>query len=255
MMLHATSLSTLPGLRHAFFTREGGVSDGVWASLNAGLRSGDAMERIEANRARCAAALDLAPDRLVTARQVHGDTALIVESGWNNHSAPEADALVTDRPGLLLGVLTGDCGPVLLADPAARVVAAVHAGWKGALAGILEEAVEGMAALGAERGRILAAIGPCIAQASYEVGPEFVDRFRSEDPASERRFESLPGGKALFDLKGYCADRLRRAGLKAIEILPHDTCAEEERFFSYRRTTRRGEGRFGLQLSAIALLG
>ena len=182
-MLRSSALAALPGLRHAFFTRQGGVSEGVWASLNVGLRSGDAPERVAANRARAAAALDLAPDRLATARQVHGTTALVVDAPWDNGPAPEADALVTRRPGLLLGVLSADCGPLLLADPAAGVVAAAHAGWKGALGGVVEATVATMVRLGADPARITGTLGPCIAQSSYEVGQEFVTRFAEETRA------------------------------------------------------------------------
>lgn len=254
MKLHAPSLAGLPGLRHAFFTRRGGVSDGVWSSLNVGLRSGDALDRVRENRARAAAALDVSPDRLVTARQVHSTTALVVTAPWNNETAPEADAIVTDRPGLLLGVLTGDCGPVLLADPEARVIGAVHAGWRGALGGIVEAAVDTMTRLGAAPTRIVAAIGPCIAQVSYEVGPEFVTRFQAEDPASAGFFATASDtANPLFDLKTYIAVRLNRAGVSRIDTLPYDTCAEEDLFFSFRRTTKRGEAAFGLQLSGIVL--
>lgn len=254
MMLRADLLAGLPGVRHGFFTREGGVSQGVWASLNVGLRNGDAPEAVALNRARAAAALGLRPEQLVTARQVHGATALVVDGPWDNAAAPEADGLVTARPGLLLGVLSADCGPVLLADPEVGVVAAVHAGWKGALAGIVEATVAAMTGLGARPERIVAAVGPCIAQASYEVGPEFVARFAETDPTSAACF--APGSspfKALFDLKAYIGARLRQAGVERVELLPHDTCADEKRFFSFRRTTIRGEDRFGLQLSAITV--
>lgn len=256
MMLHAETLSALPGLRHAFFTRRGGVSEGAWASLNMGLRGGDDLARVAENRARAAAALGVSADRLVTARQVHGAVALTVREPWDNLAAPEADALVTDQPGLLLGVLTADCGPVLLADTEAGVIGAAHAGWKGALSGIVEATVAAMAGLGAKPGRIVAALGPCIAQGSYEVGPEFVARFAETDGASGAFFRPAPGRvKALFDLKGYIAARLRRAGVERVEILPHDTCAQADLLFSFRRTTLRGEGHFGLQMSGIVLEG
>jgi YfiH family protein len=186
---------------------------------------------------------------------VHGAVALAVAEPWDNHAAPEADALVTDRPGLILGVLTADCGPVLLADREAGVVGAVHAGWKGAFGGVLETALAAMVRLGAAPRRVTAALGPCIAQSSYEVGPEFVARFAAEDDASGAFFAPGSAGKARFDLAGYVAARLRRAGVGRIEVLGRDTCAEEDLFFSFRRTTRRGEERFGLQLSAIVLRG
>jgi polyphenol oxidase len=254
MILRSEALSALPGLGHGFFTRRGGVSGGAWASLNVGLRGGDAPDRVAENRARAAAALGGAAERLVTARQVHGTVALMVQEAWDNHAAPEADALVTDRPGLILGVLTADCGPVLLADREAGVVGAVHAGWKGALGGVVEAALAAMARLGAAPRRVTAALGPCIAQRSYEVGPEFVARFAAEDDAGGAFF--APGSaaeKARFDLAGYVAARLRRAGVGRVEVLGHDTYAEEDLFFSFRRTTQRREERFGLQLSAISL--
>lgn len=254
-MIHAETLSGLPGLSHAFFTRQGGVSEGPWASLNVGLRSGDRPDRVATNRARAARALGLDADRLVTARQVHGTTALIVENSWGHADAPDADALVTRQPGLLLGVLSADCGPLLLADHTAGVIGAAHAGWKGALAGIAEATVAAMVELGAVPTRVTAALGPCIAPASYEVGPEFVARFARSDPASAAFLAPGPiPFKAQFDLKGYVAARLRRAGIERVEVLPHDTCEDEDRFFSFRRTIRRGEDRFGLQLSAIALV-
>ena len=252
MRLETQALTRMPGVRHGFFGRKGGVSEGVYDSLNVGLRSGDQPERITANRARVACDLGAAPERLVTARQVHGSSALAIREPWDNWHAPEADALVTDRPGLLLGVLAADCGPVLLADVDAGVIGAAHAGWKGALGGVLEAVVGAMRRLGAQPGRITAALGPCIAQPSYEVGAEFVDRFARAEPDSNAFF--VPASdKAAFDLKGFIAMRLDRAGVGTIEALPHDTCAEHDRFFSYRRTTLRREDRFGLQLSAIVL--
>lgn len=254
MMLQATELATLPGARHGFFTRRGGVSEGAWASLNMSQRNGDEPERVDRNRARAATALAVAPEHLVTARQVHGVATVAVTAPWEPADAPEADALVTDRPGLLLGVLTADCAPVLLADPVAGVVGAAHAGWKGALAGVVESVVAAMAGLGATPGRIVAAVGPCIGPASYEVGPEFVARFAAADRDSARFF-AQGAGQALFDLPGYVALRLRRAGVGRCQGLERDTCAEDELFFSYRRATKRGEARFGLQLSAIVLAG
>lgn len=252
MILESPALARLPGIRHAFFTREGGVSEGVWASLNVGLRSGDEPARIAANRARCAEALDAGPSALVTGRQVHGTTCRVVEAAWPADAAPEADALVTRRPGLLLGVVTADCAPVLLADAAAGIVGAVHAGWRGALDGILESAVAAMRGLGARH--LAAAIGPCIAQASYEVGPELRERFVAADPATAELFVAVAGSdRWLFDLKGLARRRLERAGVAEVAVMAEDTCADEARFFSFRRTTHRREPRFGLQLSAIGL--
>ncbi len=208
MRLNADALDGMRGVRHGFFGRRGGVSEGNWSSLNVGLRSGDRPDRIAANRARIAMALDMPCERLVTARQVHGDVALPVTAPWSPESAPEADALVTDRPGLLLGVLAADCGPVLFAEPEAGVIGAAHAGWKGALGGVLEATLAAMVGLGAAPGRITAVLGPCIGQASYEVGPEFVARFTDASPDNVRYF-APDGDKARFDLKGYIAGRLR----------------------------------------------
>jgi purine-nucleoside/S-methyl-5'-thioadenosine phosphorylase / adenosine deaminase len=254
MKIESPELTELPGVRHGFFGRQGGVSDGAWSSLNVGLRSGDQPERIEANRALVAAKLGVVPSGLVTARQVHGATAIAVTEPWDNWQAPDADALATNRPGLLLGVLAADCGPVLLADAAAGVIGAAHAGWKGALGGVLEAVVATMTGLGAQPGRITAALGPCIGQASYEVGPDFIDRFASAEPDSDHFFRAA-GEKALFDLMGFIVMRLARAGVGRVDSLAYDTCAEEGRFFSYRRAMLRREERFGLQLSAIALDG
>jgi YfiH family protein len=241
-------------VRHGFFGRRGGVSEGPWASLNVGLRGGDRVEAIATNRARIAAELGIPLDRLVTARQVHGATAIEVAEPWDNWSAPEADALVTDRPGLLLGVLTADCGPVLLADPDAGVIGAAHAGWKGALGGVLEEVVAAMGRLGARAERIAAVLGPCIGPKSYEVGPEFLERFISHHAEYRRHFDERPG-RPRFDLRGFIGERLQAAGVGRIELLDHDTCAEDELFFSFRRSTLRREERFGLQLSGIVLDG
>ncbi len=186
------------------------------------------------------------------ARQVHGIAVAEVEAVWTADRAPDADAVVTRRPGILLGVVTADCAPVLLADAGAGVVGAVHAGWRGALDGVIEATVEAMRALGARR--LSAAVGPCIAQASYEVGPDYRDRFVSAEPAAAGLFAAVSGSdRLLFDLKGFCRLRLARAGVEDVEILQDDTCADEQRFFSFRRATRRQEGRFGLQLSAIGL--
>jgi YfiH family protein len=254
MKLEAPALLGEPGIRHAFFTREGGVSEGVWASLNVGLRSGDEPARVAENRARCAIALGAAPAGLVTGRQVHGTLCLVVDEPWPSSRAPDADALVTARPGILLGVLTADCAPVLLADPAAGVVGAAHAGWRGALDGILEAAIAAMVRLGAVPGRLSAVVGPCIAQASYEVGPEFRDRFLAADAASADLFAPADG-RWRFDLESFVMRRLERAGVGSVTAMRLDTCADEARYFSFRRTTQRGEQRFGLQLSAIGLEG
>jgi len=244
----------LPGIAHGWFTREGGISEGLLASLNCGFGAGDETARVAENRARALTALDLAPDQLCTAYQLHSARAVVAETPWAAGDAPEADALITTRPGLAVGVLTADCAPVLLADPAARVVAAAHAGWKGALLGIVEAAVGAMEQAGGVRERIVAAIGPCIGQASYEVGPEFPEPFLTQDPADADLFAAAGrSGHFRFDLAGYVARRLSRLGLARIETLGLDTCAEPARFFSYRRASRTGETGYGRLLSAIAL--
>jgi hypothetical protein len=256
MRLCAAGLDALPGLRHGFFTRLGGVSEGPFAGLNCGFASGDAPQRVAANRARAMAALGLAADALATVRQVHGIEVAVIEAVPPGPPTVRADGLVTARPGIALGVLGADCPPILLADPVAGVLGAAHAGWRGALSGIAEATVRAMVGLGAEPGRIRAAIGPAIGLASYEVGPDMQAAFAAADPGSEARFAPIPGGDRLrLDLKAYVAHRLARAGVAACEIRPEDTYAEPARFFSARRARQAGDGRFGLLLSAIAQAG
>ncbi len=243
-------------MRHAFFTRLGGVSEGPYASLNGGSSTGgDTPERIAENRRRAAEFLGLDPTRLLRVRQVHGTRTVTVTEPWGIEGPPEADALVTRSPGLGLMILTADCAPVLLADPTAGIVGAAHAGWRGALAGILESVLEAMEHLGAHRTRILAAIGPCIAQNSYEVGPEVREAFVHQAPSSERFFRPSLNteGRSLFDLPGYVAARLSAAGVTAVDPSSADTYADERRFFSYRRTTLRGESDRGNLMSAMML--
>jgi len=252
-MIELESLS-LPGIRHGFFTRAGGVSAGVYASLNCGFGVNDEAARVSENRARAMKSLNLAPSALVTAKQVHGTETVVVEKPWPEDQAPRADALVTRVPGLALGVLTADCAPILLADSEAGVIGAAHAGWRGALKGVIESAVAAMEDLGASAPRIRAAIGPCIARLSYEVGPEFPAPFLAQDPANAAFFtRSTRAGHFLFDLPGYTEKRLKALGLKRIELSGADTASEAARFFSYRRTCLKGEQGFGLGLSAIAL--
>jgi polyphenol oxidase len=254
--LAAPQLATLPGIRHAFFTRRGGVSEGIYASLNIGIGSADDRARVLENRARAAAHLGLAPERLATPYQIHSAEAAIVTEPWPVGQGPKLDALATSRPGIAIGVGTADCAPVLFADAEARVVGAAHAGWKGALSGVLEAAVEAMERLGAHRERIIATVGPTISQAAYEVGPEFVSRFGSDDSANARFFEPSPRlGHALFDLTGYILARLEALGVGHAVDLGLCTYADEHRFFSYRRATHRGEPDYGRLLAAIALEG
>jgi purine-nucleoside/S-methyl-5'-thioadenosine phosphorylase / adenosine deaminase len=251
--IRATSLSALGGIRHAFFTRGGGVSGGLYASLNGGQGSDDRPEHVEENRARMAAALGVRPDRFITAYQIHSPEVVIAEEPWTRTTRPKADAIVTRVPGLGIGVSTADCGPVLFADPDARVIGAAHAGWKGALTGVLDATIAKMEQLGAARARITAALGPTIRQPSYEVGPEFVARFCAEDADNARYF--VPASRpdhAMFDLPGYIAMRLARAGIAPVEDVGHCTYADA-RFFSYRRATHLAEADYGRHINAIAL--
>jgi hypothetical protein len=253
-MLQSAALARIAGIRHGFFTRAGGVSEGVYASLNGGPGSDDAPERVAANRARMAAALGVPPDRLLTAYQVHSPDVVTIERPWEPQERPRADAIVTGVPGLAVGVTTADCGPVLLADAGAGVIGAAHAGWRGAAAGVLEATIAAMEKRGADRSRIVAALGPMIRQDNYEVGPEFIARFRADDPANERFFRSsVTDGHARFDLAGYIAARLAAAGIREIEDLGNCTYADEARFFSYRRSTHRRESDYGRHINAIAL--
>jgi polyphenol oxidase len=254
MLITLSALDGDPRIRHAFFTRQGGVSQGLFASLNCGFGSRDDPASVERNRAIAAARLALPAERLVTCHQIHGTATITVERPWRRTDNPRADAMVTAVPGIALGVLAADCAPVLFADQAARIIGAAHGGWRGALAGVTEAAVAAMAALGARPERIRVAIGPCIAQPSYEVGPEFAAAFAAADPGSGGFFAPAPReGRFLFDLGGYIAARLARLGLAAIERALHDTAAEEALFFSYRRACLRGETDYGRGLAAIAL--
>jgi len=255
-LISLAALNDAAGIRHAFFTREGGVSAGLYSSLNCGFGSGDAAEKVAENRARAMAALDLVPDRLVTCHQVHSPDVVTVAAPWRREDNPRADALVTNRRGIALGILTADCVPVLFADADAGVIGAAHAGWKGALGGVVAATVAAMARLGAAPGRMRAAIGPCIAQRSYEVGPEFPARFLAEDADNGDFFApARRAGHFMFDIAGYVERRLIAAGIGAIQRAPCDTVAEETRFFSYRRACLKGEKDFGNGLSAIVLEG
>ena len=241
-------------LRHGFFTREGGVSEGIYASLNCGLGSRDAPERVAVNRARALDALDLAAGRLVTVHQQHTATVVVVREDWISEMRPIADAMVTAIPGRALGILTADCAPVLFADPEAAVIGAAHAGWRGAQTGVLDNTVAAMVALGAKASRICAVVGPCIGQDSYQVGDEFVTTFIAENAANESLFSPRDDdGRRHFDLPGYIGRRLNRLGVGKIDAAPPDTCGDETRFFSFRRTTLRRERDYGRQLSMIAL--
>lgn len=243
----------LDGLPHGFFTRRGGVSTGGFASLNCSLSGRDDPDAVAANRARAMAALGLPAAALSGAHQVHGVAVATVTAPIPNGRRPEADALVTDRPGLALGIVTADCGPVLFADRAAGVVGAAHAGWRGAVAGVLEATLDAMEALGARRERIAAVVGPCIRQPSYEVGADLREAVLAQAAADERFFTAAARpGHWQFDLAGYCAARLAMAGTGHVAVVEADTLAEPDRFFSHRRRTLAGEGPIGHQLSAIA---
>lgn len=242
----------LEGLPHGFLGRRGGVSRGVVAGLNLGLGTGDQPEAVTENRRRAVEAVEPGT-RLATVYQVHSADCVIVTEPWPDAERPHADALVTDRPGLLLGVVTADCAPVLLADRVAGVVGAAHAGWKGAVGGVTDATIAAMEALGAERGRIVAAIGPCIAKASYEVDAGFRERFMAEAMANAQYFDGGRQGHYQFDLEGYVAGRLTAAGIAGVELLALDTYAQPERFYSFRRATHRGEPDYGRQISLIGL--
>jgi polyphenol oxidase len=237
---------------HGFLGRRGGVSYGIHQGLNVGLGSDDDPESVAENRERAVLAV-LPGAHLVTLHQVHSPTAIKVTAPFAGDARPQADALVTDQPGLLLGILTADCGPVLLADERASIVGAAHAGWKGALGGVTDSVIAAMEELGADRSRIVAAIGPCIARASYEVDDGFARRFEEHEPANERFFSPGREGHHQFDLEGYIAHRLANAGVTRIEALGLDTYSDSEGFFSFRRSTHRGEPDYGRQISLIGL--
>lgn len=254
MKIEAPALA-LPGLRHAFFTREGGVSEGIYASLNGGLGSNDAPDAVAENRRRMVEALGA--EALVSLHQVHSAEAVVVEAPFAPDTRPKADGMATRVPGLALGILTADCGPILFADAEARVVGAAHAGWKGALTGVPEATLRAMEGLGARRERTVAVLGPTIGRDAYEVGPEFVARFREADPAHGRYFtpSAERPGHAFFDLPAFVTARLRAAGIGTVADLGLCTYSDEARFYSYRRTTHRSEPDYGRMIAAIVLEG
>lgn len=249
---HLLSSGSNGAIRHGFFTRHGGVSKGIYRGLNVGLGSHDDQNAVIENRTRVANWFGLPLERLATVHQVHSPDVTTVESNYDGER-PQCDALVTRTPGIVLGVLSADCGPILFSDPDARVIGAAHAGWKGALHGVLENTIEAMTNLGARREHITACLGPSISQKNYEVGPEFVERFLSFDPAYQTYFTaSQKPGHAMFDLQRLTVDRLLNAGVKAHSL---DICTypDKELFFSYRRTTHAAEPDYGRQISAIAI--
>jgi YfiH family protein len=254
MMTASPLLSAIPGLRHAFFTREGGVSGGIYAGLNGGLGSSDDPANVAENRRRMAQQMGVSPEHFLSVWQVHSPDAVVATGPWERASRPRADAMVTRTEGLAIGVTAADCGPILFVDPNARVIGAAHAGWKGALTGILETTVDAMEKLGAERSGIVAAIGPLIRQHSYEVGGEFVERFVEADAENALFFmPSTREGHAMFDLAGFIRTRLENAGVLMIDDTGIDTYSDE-RFYSYRRSVHQGEPDYGRHVHAIALV-
>ena len=248
-VIRAAALDLVP---HGFLGRRGGVSRGLVAGLNAGLGSGDDEAAVAENRAQAAAAV--LPGAVLTGvYQIHSPLCVTVDQPWSDEARPQADALVTARSGVLLGIVTADCAPVLLADSQAGVIGAAHAGWKGAISGVTDNCIAAMEALGARRAHIVAAIGPCIAQASYEVDEQFTARFTEEDAANAQFFAPGRAGHRQFDLEGYVASRLTLSGIGQVECLGLDTLAASERFYSYRRATLSGEPAYGRQISLIGL--
>ncbi len=254
MFIEAPELASYPNLRHAFFTRQGGVSEGIYASLNGGLGSSDDPARIRENRRRIADELDVGPEALVSVHQVHSPDAVVVAGPWPGER-PRADGMASATPGVALAITTADCGPILFADPHAGVIGAAHAGWRGALTGVLEATLAAMEGLGARRGKTVAVLGPTIGREAYEVSDDFVARFAGADPGNARFF--TPNGRpghAQFDLPAYIGARLAAAGTGEFASLDLCTYADEERFYSYRRTTHRGEPDYGRLISAITLI-
>lgn len=250
-MLEIITSDALSPLRHGFFTRKGGASSGIFQGLNCGPGSTDLSDAVAINRARVAAALNVAPDHLQTVHQVHSPDVVTLTEPLK--APARADAMVTATPGIALGILTADCQPVLFADAAVGVIGAAHAGWRGVKDGVLEATLDAMQALGASRANITAIIGPCISQAAYEVGPEFVESFIDDNPEHARFFAGGKGDRALFDLPSFGLARLRAAGVGHAEWTGHCTYADPDRFFSYRRTTHLGEADYGRLISAIRL--
>ena len=255
IMIESDFFADATAFRHKFFTREGGVSNGLYASLNCGTGSSDREENVFENRRRASESLGVPPNRLITLRQVHSANVIVVSDPSEViTNRPKADAMVTGLPNIALGILTADCAPVLLAEPESSIIGAAHAGWKGALSGVIENTISEMQKLGARRENIIACVGPCIAQESYEVGPEFRAHFVVSDPSSSSYFIPDPKtGKNQFDLRGYILSRLSTSGATIRGGIKLDTYAHEDLFFSYRRACHRGEADYGRGLSAIVL--
>lgn len=255
MKCHASSLSALDGVRHAFFTREGGMSGGIYASLNSGVGSNDDPGHVAENRARMAQALGVDAARLITAYQIHSPHVVVADEPWSVETRPRADAIVTRTPGLAIGVSTADCGPLLFADPQARVIGAAHAGWRGAFSGVIEGTIAAMETLGADRDRISVALGPLIRKDNYEVSQSFVDEFLRADETYARFFTpAARDGHAMFDLPGFIAARLAQSGIGRFEDIGICTYADPDRFYSYRRSVHRAEPDYGRHVNAIVLV-
>ncbi|MBO9447150.1 peptidoglycan editing factor PgeF [Ruegeria sp. R14_0] len=252
MTLEILTSDILSSVRHGFFSRRGGASSGIFAGLNCGYGSSDQTEAVSVNRQRVAAAMEVEPDALVGVHQVHSPTVLKVD-GPINGDKPKADAVVTATPGLALTILTADCQPVLFADPDANVIGAAHAGWRGALDGVLEATIDAMESLGAKRGNTAAVIGPTISQSAYEVGPDFLDAFVADSPENLRFFANGTGDRLQFDLPAFGLHRLRQAGVGQAEWTRHCTYSDPDRFYSYRRSTHAKEADYGRLISAIKL--
>jgi YfiH family protein len=253
MTFESSLLAAIPGLRHAFFTREGGVSNGIYDGLNGGIGSNDDPANVSENRRRMAERMGVAPERFLSAHQTHSPDAVVATGPWQGEARPRADAIVTRTEGIAVGVTAADCGPILFADASARVIGAAHAGWKGALTGVLEATIDAMEKLGADRSGMVAAIGPLIRQHSYEVGGEFVERFLDADADNAMFFlPSVRSGHSMFDLAGFIRMRLENAGILMIDDIGVDTYSDE-RFFSYRRSVHRKEPDYGRHVHAIAL--
>jgi len=253
-LLQSASLAALANIRHGFFTRTGGVSQGVYASLNGGVGSNDAPEQVAENRARMAQSLGIAPERFLTPYQIHSPEVVVADRPWTAETRPRADAVVTREPGLAIGVSTADCGPLLFADAKARVIGAAHAGWRGAFTGVIDGTVAAMEKLGADRADMTVTLGPTISQPNYEVGAEFVERFLAADADNARFFkDSIRADHAMFDLNGYIAARIKRAGVVKFEDLGLCTYADPQRFYSFRRATHLSEPDYGRHINAIAL--
>lgn len=254
MMVQSQLLSECSGIRHAFFTRDGGVSNGIYASLNGGVGSNDDASHVTENRARMARHLDVTPDRFLSAYQIHSPQVVVADTPWTNDARPKADAIVTTTPGLAIGVSTADCGPLLFADEKARVIGAAHAGWRGAFSGVIENTIEAMEKLGADRSNIKISLGPLIRQANYEVSQDFVDQFVRENESHSRFFVPADReGHAMFDLPGFIAARIEKSRIGQFQDLDLCTYADPDRFYSYRRSTHLVQPDYGRHINAIVL--